>query len=78
MSASPRCPSCGISVGEYTPLFKEARAFYRKKYKGDEKKVSKELEEMCNNYVITGPCCRQMMLNVDTPDDFIARINTYK
>lgn len=74
---SPRCTSHGLSVGEYTPRFVWYRAYYRKKYGGDEEKVAAELVAMCNAYNIIGPCCRNALLNVETLESFIARSTTY-
>lgn len=74
---SPRCPDHGLSVGEYTPRFVWYRAYYRKKYNGDKYKVAAELVAMCNSFNIIGPCCRNMLLNVETLESFIARSATY-
>ena len=73
-----QCPDHALSIGEYTRRFLWYRAYYRDIYNGDEDVVAAELVNMCESFNITGPCCRNMLLNVETTENFIHRRNTYK
>ena len=75
-----RCTSHAISVGEYIEYFRAYRTYYRALYKADplaESKVSALIVKEMDRLGIIGPCCRQMVLNVDTREDFYARREAY-
>jgi hypothetical protein len=74
---TPRCPDHGLSIGEYIYRFVWYRSYYRNIYNGDEVAVAAELVKMCNAFNIIGPCCRNMLLNSETLDSFIARRDKY-
>ena len=74
---SPRCVSHMKSVGEYIIIFNEARYKYRKEFNDDAEKVSAALMRLMDLFGIEHPCCRSMILNCDTREDFMARRKAY-
>jgi DNA-directed RNA polymerase subunit N (RpoN/RPB10) len=74
---SPRCTSHMLSVGEFVPLIKYMRQYYRVKFDNDEQKVSEALVKIMEWLEIKHECCRNMILNMDTRYDFVSRRDAY-
>lgn len=80
MSVSPRCTVHGYSVNEFRPLILHARAFYRREFAGkpdSEQLVSQAIMRMMDWCHVTCACGRNMILNADTREDFLARRDAY-
>lgn len=71
-----RCTSHGISVGEHIEYFRAYRTYYRSTGL-DEAAVSALIVKEMERLGIMGSCCRNMILNVDSRDDFYARREAY-
>jgi hypothetical protein len=67
-------------VLEYQPAIIWARTKYRQQFAGDadcEAKVAAKLVKFMDMLGVKCPCGRQMNLNAETRDDFMARANAY-
>ena len=80
MSISPRCTAHGISVTEYIPMIQFARGVYRVEFAnmpGSENLVSQALMKLLEHVGVNCACGRNMMLNADDRENFLARRDAY-
>jgi hypothetical protein len=80
MSVSPRCTVHGISVTEYIPMIQYARGVYRAEFAdrpGSEELVANALMKLLEHVGVNCACGRNMILNADDREHFLARRDAY-